>query len=93
VVFANADESSALTGAEPAEAARLLARHFELACVTTGADGAIAAIGDDVYEARPDAPRPVESWGAGDAFAGTLLAALTQGRSVADALATAVASS
>jgi ribokinase len=78
VILATADEARAVTGAAPEEAARALSSRFELAVVKLGEDGAIAARGDQIERA---AAAPVErrwAFGAGDAFAGTLLVALSR---------------
>jgi sugar/nucleoside kinase (ribokinase family) len=88
-VLVDEDEARRLTGAEPEEAARILGRSFELACVTRGAAGAVA-----VHEGRVEtsAPAPGEgasSVGAGDAFAAGLLVALARGADLRDALESA----
>jgi sugar/nucleoside kinase (ribokinase family) len=86
VLLANAEEAGALTGLGPDDAAADLARRYELACVTKGGEGAVAATGSRVE--RVDATgRDVT--GAGDAFAGALLVALGRGADLRDALATA----
>jgi ribokinase len=87
-VIANSDTARSLTGSEAPGAARALAQGRDLACVTLGAAGAVAVMGDRVEQATPpvtaaDAP------GSGDAFAATLLVALAQGDDLADALARA----
>ncbi len=74
-----------LGGRDPERAARHLAEERRLSCVTLGARGAIAVMGDRVERAQPkraaaDAP------GAGDAFAGTLLVGLARGDDLAAAL-------
>jgi sugar/nucleoside kinase (ribokinase family) len=82
-------EARRLTGREPEAAARALGRSFRLACVTCGADGAVAVLDGrlETAAAEPvDTARPV---GAGDAFAACLLLALARGDDLVDALASA----
>lgn len=56
--------------------------------VTDGPRGAYASDGDTQYEvpSYPDASRPLDRSGAGDAFAATVVAGLAQGMSLEDAL-------
>jgi 2-dehydro-3-deoxygluconokinase len=86
VILATADEARAMTGAGPAEAARALGSRFAVACVKLGEDGALAVAGgleEQRRAKRVDRPSP---FGAGDAFAGAFLVALSAG----DALGTAL---
>jgi sugar/nucleoside kinase (ribokinase family) len=79
-------EARRITGSAPAEAARMLGERFRLACVTRGAEGAVAVLDGRLETARPepvDNPSPV---GAGDAFAAGLLVALARGAGLHDAL-------
>ena len=85
VLVANADEALALTGLEPEPAAQALAGEVEIACVTLGADGAVAARGETVARAG-GGTRWADALGAGDAFAARLLVALAAGAGLADAL-------
>jgi len=87
-VIANEETARRLTGLEPEGAARALSEHRELACVTLGARGAVAAMAERVDQAVP-AVRATDGPGSGDAFAATLLVALTQGDDLASALARA----
>ena len=64
----------------------VIAQRFTVACVKLGAEGAIAASGDAVVRARSDLVEAASPFGAGDAFAGTLLAALAGGISLEPAL-------
>jgi ribokinase len=87
VVLATADEARAVTGAEPEEAARMLASRFELAVVKLGEDGAVAAQGDHrVERATAGRVKRRSAFGAGDAFAGALLVALAREQPVEQAL-------
>jgi sugar/nucleoside kinase (ribokinase family) len=99
LVTANHREARALTGRNGAEAARALAARFDRAAVKLEHGGAVLADGDRVIEAPIDPVEPVDPTGAGDAFAGVLLAALAGGspadealREAATAAARAVAS-
>ena len=86
VVFATAEEARVVTGAEPEEAARLLAQNYTVACVKLGSDGALAARAGAVERAA--AARVERGWpfGAGDAFAAAFLVSLASGGALAEAL-------
>jgi sugar/nucleoside kinase (ribokinase family) len=86
VVLATDDEARAATGAEPEEAARLLASRFALACVKLGVEGVIAARGDRIERARAGRVAAYSTFGSGDAFAGVLLVSLARDDSLARAL-------
>lgn len=89
LVLANLDEAHVLTGrGDPAAAALELATWGRAAVVKAGRDGAWVAV-DDVVERVP-VPRavvPVDSTGAGDAFAAGFLAASLRGATLRDAAA------
>jgi sugar/nucleoside kinase (ribokinase family) len=87
-VIANEDAARRLTGLEPEDAARALSEQRRLACVTLGARGAIAVMGDRVERAAPTGPA-TDGPGSGDVFAATLLVALARGDDLAVALARA----
>ncbi|HZO62653.1 MAG TPA: PfkB family carbohydrate kinase [Gaiellaceae bacterium] len=84
-VVANEETAHRLTGLEGDDAARALGEGRELACVTLGARGAVAVVGDRVEHVRP-ATSAADAPGSGDVFAATLLVALAQGDDLADAL-------
>jgi ribokinase len=86
VVLATADEARAVTGSEPEEAVRILASRFRVAVVKLGADGALAARGDQVERATAERIERRSAFGAGDAFAGVLLVALARGQELVEAL-------
>ena len=79
-------EARRLTGSAPEEAARLLGERFRLACVTCGADGAVAVLDGRVETSRPEPVDSASPIGAGDAFAAGLLVALARGAGLRDAL-------
>ncbi len=84
-VLANEDW---LAGHDPEVEAQRLAEGRRLACVTLGARGAVAAMGDRVERAAPERVAPGAP-GAGDAFGATLLVALARGDDLAAALSEA----
>jgi sugar/nucleoside kinase (ribokinase family) len=89
VFFANEPETRVLTGRDGVEAAKALAEEYRLVCIKRGADGALASADGRLEEicvgnAVPSSGDGVT--GAGDAFAGTLLAALVQGDSLGRSL-------
>jgi sugar/nucleoside kinase (ribokinase family) len=86
VLLLNADEALALTGEEPNEAAQALAGLFRLVCVKRGADGVVACFDGTLRHSDAPPITLVDDSGAGDAFAGALLAALAGGRAVGVAL-------
>ncbi len=85
-VIANEEAARRLTGKAPDEAARILSNRYRLACVTRGAEGAVAIL-DDRRESAAADPVDADAPGAGDAFAAALLVELAQGADLADALA------
>ncbi len=87
-VLANEEAARRLTGSEPEQAVLALARGRQLACVTLGRGGAIAAAGGHVEHAEPQAVA-VDAPGAGDAFAGAFLVSLARGSEMPEALARA----
>jgi sugar/nucleoside kinase (ribokinase family) len=81
VIMPNEAEAVLLTGAaDPATAAVLLSRSYELAVVKLGRAGALAArAGRVTVRVTGERARAVDSTGAGDAFAGGFLAARLAG--------------
>jgi sugar/nucleoside kinase (ribokinase family) len=79
-------EARRLTGSAPEEAARLLGERFRLACVTCGADGAVAVLDSQLEWSRPEPVDNTGQVGAGDAFAAGLLVALVRGAGLPAAL-------
>lgn len=85
VLVVNEDEARAVTGLAAEAAALELAGEVGIACVTLGASGALAARGARVE--RVTGVDHDDALGAGDAFAGRLLAGLAAGHDLAEALA------
>jgi ribokinase len=86
ILLVNAEEARALTGLEPEDAARALAQRYRIVCVKLGAEGAIATTGDELERASVQAIDRADTLGAGDAFAGGFLVALSRGTELAAAL-------
>jgi sugar/nucleoside kinase (ribokinase family) len=82
-ILADEDEAAALTGERTPDA---LAGRYPLACVKLGPAGAIAILDGRREQAAPRERIEGELFGAGDAFAGTLLAALAAGVDLRPAL-------
>jgi len=83
-------EAEALTGeVDPRRALEALAKRMPggTVIVTLGADGAIAALGAAHYAHRGFVVDAVDTVGCGDAFVGVYLAAIAEGRDIAQALA------
>jgi ribokinase len=91
MLLPNLEEAVVLTGARKPEAAAWgLARGGRDVVITLGASGALWSDGEQVVRAAAaDAPAPVDSNGAGDAFAAGWLAARLGGDEPAEALAAA----
>jgi sugar/nucleoside kinase (ribokinase family) len=88
-VVANEAVAQTLTGRPAAEAAAELGASFRLACITRGADGAVAAADGELVTAPAPLVDAVDPVGAGDAFAAALFVALVRGAAVSEALAEA----
>ena len=89
-LIVNETEADALTGeADPRRALEALAKRMPggTVIVTLGADGAIAALGSARYMHRGFAVDAVDTVGCGDAFVGVFLAAIAEGRDIAQAIA------
>jgi ribokinase len=86
----NEDEAFALTDDEPEGAARALGDLYRLVCVKRGAEGAVGVLDGELVSAAAPRVEVVDPAGAGDAFAGALLAALSQDRPFTAALQEAV---
>ena len=79
LLFANADEATVLTGVDdPGEAARRLGARCGQAIVKCGADGAMWSDGASLTRTSVHRVQPVDSTGAGDAFAAGVLAAFAR---------------
>lgn len=87
VVFANEEESLAMTGKNPEEALEALAKVCDIAVVKIGARGAMAMRGTEkACVPAVKVAEVVDTTAAGDFFAGGFLAALCDGASLEEAL-------
>jgi ribokinase len=87
LLFANADEAAVLTGTRDVESsARALAIRCGEAIVKCGAEGAVWSDGHHMIRETPAAAVPIDSTGAGDAFAAGVLAARLSGADVISSL-------
>lgn len=87
LLLPNADEAAVLSGEEDAERAALhLAARIPEVIVTLGATGALWASGGQVCVVDAEAATPVDTTGAGDAFAAGFLTARLSGAGPAEAL-------
>jgi sugar/nucleoside kinase (ribokinase family) len=79
IVFANEEEALAFTGEKPYRALSLIASVAELAIVKTGKNGSLIQTGSDIFTIAPVHTVPVDTTGAGDAYAAGFLYGLTKG--------------
>ncbi|MCU1659685.1 MAG: ribokinaselike protein, partial [Pseudonocardiales bacterium] len=87
LLFANQDEATILTGLEdPGKSARALAERVGRVVVTSGSAGALWCDGGEVIRESTSAVTPLDTTGAGDAFAAAFLVALGQGAEPGPAL-------
>lgn len=87
IVFANEEESRAMTGVEPRSALLELGSMCEVAVVKLGARGAVAmADGEEASVPACEVPAVVDTTGAGDYFAAGFLEAMVRGGSLEDRL-------
>ena len=80
IVFANEQESFALTGLEPEAALHFLAERCDIAVVKVGAKGAFIQRGEETVTVPPMAAEVVDTTGAGDMWAAGFLAGLVKGK-------------
>jgi ribokinase len=90
MLLANEDEANTLAPGSPEDAAQHLSARYRYAVVKLDGGGALVGADGEVIRVTGPQVRPVDPTGAGDAFAGVLLAALASGGDLADALARAV---
>lgn len=92
IVVPNEGEATLLSGERDAvRAARMLSRRGATIIVTRGARGAVVAReGEILHEVAAPPVAAVDTTGAGDTFTGALVAWLSQGATLADALRAAV---
>ncbi|MBW2980924.1 adenosine kinase [Candidatus Woesearchaeota archaeon] len=79
IVFANEDESKALTGKEAIEALNEISKMAEIAVVKIGKKGSLVKSGSDLHEIKPHSVKPLDTTGAGDMYAAGFLYGHTHG--------------
>ena len=82
IVFANEQESFALTGMEPKAALNYIAERCEIAVVKVGAKGAFIQRGNEIVTIPPMKADVVDTTGAGDMWAAGFLAGLVKGENL-----------
>jgi sugar/nucleoside kinase (ribokinase family) len=80
ILFANEEEARAFTGKEPREALDMLANLCQVVVVKVGREGSFVKRGAERHQIDPIATEPVDTTGAGDAYAAGFLYGLTQDR-------------
>ncbi|KAF5040862.1 5-dehydro-2-deoxygluconokinase [anaerobic digester metagenome] len=80
IIFANEEESKALTGLEPEESAKHLSQRVDIAAVKTGPGGSYVAMNCEITAVPTKKITPVDTTGAGDLYAAGFLYALTKGK-------------
>ena len=78
ILFANEEEAKAFTGKEPEEALDELANLCQIAVVKVGKDGSFVKRGLEKHHVEAIAAQPVDTTGAGDAYAAGFLYGLVQ---------------
>ena len=86
VLLLNGKEAETLAGPAPEMAAAKLAESFDLVAVKLGPEGVVVGTADGVQRFPVEPVEEADPTGAGDAFDGVLLAALTLGASLDDAV-------
>ncbi|MBQ8957342.1 MAG: adenosine kinase [Bacteroidales bacterium] len=82
IVFANEQESFALTGLEPEAALHYIAERCQIAVVKVGAKGAFVQRGSEVVTVPPMKADVIDTTGAGDMWASGFLAGLVKGENL-----------
>ncbi|MFC2124936.1 adenosine kinase [Bacteroidota bacterium] len=77
ILFANEEESKALTGKEPEESLNEIAEVVDIAIVKTGGSGSLVSTKGKVYEVPPIQAICLDTTGAGDLYAAGFLYGLT----------------
>ncbi|MPM15386.1 5-dehydro-2-deoxygluconokinase [bioreactor metagenome] len=80
IIFANEEESKALTGMEPEESARHLSKRVDIAAIKTGPGGSFVAMNGEITAVPTQKITPVDTTGAGDLYAAGFLYALSKGK-------------
>ena len=84
ILFANEEEVLSLYEVDEFdEALQRVRGHCQIAALTRGPKGSVVVSGDEVHVIDPEPASPVDTTGAGDAYAGGFLYGLTQGYDLA----------
>ncbi|MFP3859421.1 MAG: adenosine kinase [Bacteroidales bacterium] len=78
IIFANEEEAKSFTGKEPEDALEILSKQCEIAIVKVGKDGSIIKKGNEKHVIKPIQANPVDTTGAGDAYAAGFLYGLAK---------------
>jgi sugar/nucleoside kinase (ribokinase family) len=73
IVFANEEESKALTGLDPEESVKSLQKRVDIAVVKTGADGSLIAMNGEITKVPANTVKVIDTTGAGDLYASGFL--------------------
>jgi sugar/nucleoside kinase (ribokinase family) len=87
ILLANEDEARTLASGGPEDAARALSRSYRYVVVKLDSGGAVLGTGGGIERVEAPHVEAVDPTGAGDAFAGVLLARLTAGADLPGATA------
>lgn len=79
VLFANEEEAKSFTGRDPEEALDELSKICDIAVVKVGKEGSFVKKGTEKARIKPIDAKPVDTTGAGDAYAGGFLYGLIKG--------------
>lgn len=82
IVFANEEEAKSFTGLEPEEALHEISKDCEITVVKVGKDGSMIKVDDEVVKVGVIPANPVDTTGAGDAYAAGFFYGLTNGYSL-----------
>jgi sugar/nucleoside kinase (ribokinase family) len=82
ILFANEEEAKAFTGKEPEKALDELANLCQIAVVKVGKEGSYVKRGVEKHHVQAIAAQPVDTTGAGDAYAAGFLYGLIQDQSL-----------
>lgn len=78
IIFANEEEAKSFTGQEPEDALDTLAQQCEIAVVKVGKEGSMIKKGTEKHRIQPIQANPVDTTGAGDAYAAGFLYGLAK---------------
>jgi len=80
IIFANEEESKALTGLEPEQSVQHLSKRVDIVAVKTGPGGSFVYMNGEMCQVPTQKITPVDTTGAGDLYAAGFLYALAKGK-------------